>query len=328
MKGSLISVIVPIYNGEKFIPRLLDSFMHQEYKEFELVIVDDGSEDNTYSTLMNLKKNYPYNINVIHQENRGVSAARNVGIDSAKGDYLCFCDVDDLYHPAYLKNMHQAISENDVKVAVCKLKTYRYSDNFDGNFRQIDNCEIVNFETLKFLREFLFLRITPVHYCLMIERCLIDESNVRFAEGYKYGEDYDFSWRILAKTNKIAYVNEALYFYVWQPNSAMARFDESRFDSIKLYSQLEDFIKTNKPNIAEEFNKYWKSRSLWATVRLAANKMSYNHYRAFIKPYNVRSHMKNLISFPDTKVAISSFIYCVSPLLFYYLSRIISLKIQ
>lgn len=328
MNNELISVIIPIYNGAKYLSQLLDSFSNQEYVNFELVMVDDGSVDDTYSILLGLKSKYEYNIKILHQVNKGVSAARNLGIDNAEGNYICFCDVDDFYHPHYLLKMYNAITENNLQIAVCKLEMSMKSKIEQYDFVQIESADINIVNTDAFLRDFLFLKVLPVHCCMMIDRCFLNKFEIRFSEGYRYGEDYDFSWRVLSKTNSLAFIDKPLYIYIWRADSVMARFDESRFDTIEIYSTLEKYIKTNRPDIAKEFCRYWKSRSLWSTVRQAANKMSYCEFIRFIEPYDIRNNMKKLLTYPDFKVSISSFIYYISPRAFYCLSRIINVKIH
>ena len=95
----VISVIIPVYNGEMYICDICKSLEEQTYKNYEVIFVDDGSTDGSYQTLNQLKKDH---YTIIHQENRGVSAARNTGIHIAKGQYIAFIDVDDTIHPEYL----------------------------------------------------------------------------------------------------------------------------------------------------------------------------------------------------------------------------------
>ena len=114
----MISVIIPAYNVESSLERCALSVMGQTYKDFEVVLIDDGSTDSTPSICDALGQKYA-NIKVLHQKNSGVSAARNKGIDIAKGEYLCFIDSDDYVEPDYLEQLYHAIDSNQADLAGC-----------------------------------------------------------------------------------------------------------------------------------------------------------------------------------------------------------------
>ena len=111
----MISVIIPAYNVAPLLERCYQSIQTQTYKDFEVILIDDGSTDQTPEICEELAKNNA-NTRVVHQKNSGVSAARNKGIEIASGDYLCFIDSDDYVEPEYLQSLYHAIESADAHV--------------------------------------------------------------------------------------------------------------------------------------------------------------------------------------------------------------------
>lgn len=208
-----ISVIVPVYNTEKYLPRCIDSILAQTFTDFELILVDDGSTDNS-GAICDEYAAKDSRIYVIHQENQGVSAARNAGIDwvFANSDSKCigFVDSDDWVHSRFLELMVRGMTRFGVSIGQCRFMTT------DGT----KDTPEVN-ETMKV--------ITPTeHYreyysgsmcCKLFSReCL---KHIRFPVGQIYGEDAEVWYKILLAAGSIAMVDEVLYYYFRRQDSAM-----------------------------------------------------------------------------------------------------------
>ena len=118
MKNNLVSVIIPVYNGEKYIKNCLENVLSQTYKNLEIIVVDDGSTDRSAE----IAAGYPVKI-VAHERNSGLSAARNTGIDNAQGDYIHFMDVDDLLNTDFYKSMVEAIVSTGSDIACSGVTT-------------------------------------------------------------------------------------------------------------------------------------------------------------------------------------------------------------
>ena len=108
MTTPLISVIVPIYNVEEYLSGCLESILSQNFSDFEIICIDDGSTDESGS-ILEMYASKDSRIRTVHQENKGLSSARNVGLDMARGEYIAFCDSDDYYHPDFLKKLYYNI---------------------------------------------------------------------------------------------------------------------------------------------------------------------------------------------------------------------------
>lgn len=115
---SEISVVVPVYNVEKYLSRCVDSILAQTFTDFELILIDDGSKDCSGEICDNYAKQHR-NIRVIHQDNKGQAAARNLGVEIAKGEWIAFVDSDDLIHPQYLEILYRAVCDTNTKLSVC-----------------------------------------------------------------------------------------------------------------------------------------------------------------------------------------------------------------
>lgn len=124
-----ISIVLPVYNGERFLRQTLDSIFNQTYQDFELICVDDGSTDQTSQILQDYAKKFPHKVHVITERNAGPGVARNNGIKVAKGKYLAMLDADDLYESGFLDLMHARITDHQSDIVVCRSNKYITDEN-------------------------------------------------------------------------------------------------------------------------------------------------------------------------------------------------------
>lgn len=198
-----ISVIVPVYNVEKYLNRCIDSILDQTFVDFECILVDDGSPDNC-GKICDEYANKDERIRVIHKENGGLSDARNAGIESAQGEYLSFIDSDDWIHPQMLEILYDGIVKNDVMLSVCA-----YEETKDEKpFEKIEN---VNFDIrngIDFLTEDNVTAV--VAWNKLYNKNLFED--IRYPIG-KLHEDEFVTYKILYKAGNIAFCNEKMYMY-------------------------------------------------------------------------------------------------------------------
>ena len=135
----LISIIVPVYNSEKYLEKCISSILNQTYKNIEIIIVDDGSKDKSVEICDNFSKNNK-NIKVFHKKNEGVSIARNYGISKAKGDYILFIDSDDTIAKEMIYSLYNNLVDNDADISMCNIiridENGEYVDEF--NKKELD----------------------------------------------------------------------------------------------------------------------------------------------------------------------------------------------
>ncbi len=204
-----ISIIIPSYNEEKNISCCLDSVLNQTFSDFEVLCVDDGSTDGTFDII---KKYSEKDSRIISLKNpdKGVSSARNFGIDNAKGDYIGFVDSDDFIQPQMYEFLYKAVTENNCDFSVCRYK--KTSEIIKKNF----DYKTEAFQPEKFI-SFYDVEYTNNNELVFSSACtkLISKkflNDIRF-KNYKIGEDTVFNSEIYSKANKIVFVDAELYNY-------------------------------------------------------------------------------------------------------------------
>lgn len=236
MMKPIISIIVPIYNVEKYLPKCIDSILNQTFKEFELILVDDGSLDNSGRICDEYSKK-DKRIRVIHKENGGVSSARNVGVESSLGNYIGFVDPDDYIDKYMYQKMIDMCTIKNADIAICKFVREingQISEAKDGFYiRELDNVEG--------LRE-CFKGILYRHsLCnkLFKKKCF---EGIRFPEG-RIHEDLSTTYRLLANSNKSVYINYSGYIYVKRENSILtSTFNEKRLQAFEGWKEILEFM--------------------------------------------------------------------------------------
>ena len=207
MNNHLISVIVPVYNVERYLPRCIESILKQSYTNFELILIDDGTPDRS-GMICDRYAEKDSRIRVVHKENGGVSSARNAGIDVAKGDWITFIDSDDWVSNSFLESFFQdTIEDFDLLIGSCKIVRSRVQHyiNRDG---EINIYECLD-GAIKALENFMF----DVPWGKMFKRDLILDNKLNFPVGIKWGEDSHFVAEYLALCKKMRFVSGAVYNY-------------------------------------------------------------------------------------------------------------------
>lgn len=222
-----ISVIVPVYKAEAYLSDCVESLLAQTFTDFEIILVDDGSPDNCGS----LCDGYAAacdRISVIHQENRGQSAARNHAQTFAKGKWICFVDSDDLIHPQMLELLYRAVCEEETPIAMCDMLE-ALSVPADYFRRRDTGWEVYTMDETTLLQLHDGDQYPGWVACAkLIRRDLIDQ--YPFREGRVY-EDNEAVCRWICKAGKLAWIREDMYFYRGNPDSTTKRtFSIKRLD--------------------------------------------------------------------------------------------------
>ena len=244
-----VSVIVPVFNASKYISKTLDSIIDQDFDSYEIIVVDDGSTDNSLGIIKETLEKTEIPHKIIHQENAGVSVARNVGIDESTGDYLVFIDADDHVTSKHLSTLYNGESDFSLILYVKE----------DGD-RLIDMDTYTEdvISTYDFIRKELNMEITFNFFQLMYRASIIKDNDIRFTPGVVYGEDTEFAHKALSNGKEIVINNEVTYYYVQHSDSAIKSTEYRRFGVIEIFENLADFY--NKNNKAELANLIITSR--------------------------------------------------------------------
>lgn len=232
MVEPLISVIIPIFNVSKYLAKCIDSVLLQTYTNIEVVLIDDGSTDDSFLICKSYARK-DRRITIIHQNNAGLSSARNSGLDVAIGDYICFVDSDDYISPFFVEKLYYAIIKNDADVSMCGFVKV----DEDGNGLFIDepplNTEVIDkqafFEKLEDKYGYRYV----VTWNKLYSRKVIGK--YRFPEG-KIHEDEATTHLFINNCRKIVIINEQLYYYVSRQDSIMGQsFSIKRLDCVEAW---------------------------------------------------------------------------------------------
>ncbi len=251
MSKADISIIVPIYNAEKYLRKCIDSLVNQTKKELEIILVNDGSTDSTEQIIESYKderiKNYK-------NKNQGIGKTRNFGIEKATGKYLMFLDSDDFLEKDACEVLYNKAEINKLDIVICDF--YKIYDN--GNIEEEHQPSFKN-TSLKDNPNILSENLAP--WAKIYKRDLIVKNNIKFIENLKY-EDAPFVLEALDKAKKIGKIDQCLNYYAIHDNSETTVRDKRVFDILKILDIIRKYFK-NKEYIKESLDRL--------TVRIITN---------------------------------------------------------
>lgn len=234
-----ISIIVPIYNAEKHLQKCIDSLLNQTKQELELILVNDGSTDNTEAIIKNYQDT---RIKYYKNKNQGIGKTRNFGITKATGKYIMFIDSDDYVEKTACEVLYQKATKEKLEVVVCDY--YKVEDN------QTKEEKLISFEStsLKNKPEIIEeINLSP--WNKLYKTSLIKNKQIKFVENLKY-EDAPFVLEALDKAQRIGKLDKCLNYYVIHGNSETTIRDERIFDIIKIVDKIRKYFE--KKNFATE----------------------------------------------------------------------------
>lgn len=236
-----VSIITPVYNVERCIHKTINSIINQSSKDFELLLIDDGSKDRSIEIARDLLEKSDINYRIITQENSGVSVARNRGIHEAVGEYVCFLDSDDYIHKDYIKLMYEKASEFNCDLVFCDYVQVDSKDNIlvASTTRYLDNFIDGRDAALKQLSCDITIGMGSALY----RTSIIKENNILFDSSRKYAEDVVFTVKALLNMKKIISVNEALMFYVRWDSSVTNAISLKHLDCYYSFVDLLEYVK-------------------------------------------------------------------------------------
>lgn len=204
-----ISVVVPVYNVERYLPACLDSLCEQDYERYEIIAVNDGSPDASQSVLDDFASRYADKLRIVVKDNGGLSDARNAGLAVARGEYVAFVDSDDTVSPHFLRRMAEKIRATDSDIVVCAFNDYwsgenryerRYMGWLDSYGHSVEE------------RPELLVAVRPYAWNKIYRRSLFTDHGIDYPRGQAF-EDSATTYNLMLEANRIEFVNEALYFY-------------------------------------------------------------------------------------------------------------------
>lgn len=237
-----ISIIVPVYNSEKFLEKCILSVLNQTFKEFELILINDGSTDRS-KEICDYYRNKDNRVKVVHKFNTGVSETRNIGLDISTGEYVCFIDSDDYIDSRMLEELYNYTENGYIDIIVSGMYFERYDNGSWEN--KIEYYEAYNIQQIKYLIKNLFesyLLYNPVGK--LYKKEIIDIHNIRFDKNMSFGEDPVFNCEFMKYISNIKNIDKCYYNYVKHGDTSLSiRYDKSKYESNKkMHNELTNLM--------------------------------------------------------------------------------------
>ena len=277
----MISVIVPVYNVEKYLRNCLDTIINQTYKDLEIILVDDGSKDSSGLICDEYAKR-DSRIKVIHKENGGLSSARNTGLEIAKGDYIAFIDSDDVIEIDMYEKLLNSLEtfNSDVSMCGCKIvdenNNILYQDVLENDIYDIND-----------ILENIVLTLKTSAWNKLFKKEIIN--GIRFPDGRVHGEDLIFILKILNKNIKFSLIEDTCYHYIKHTNSiTTGKFSKRSFDEVYCKDEAYHLISDKFPSHKEKcFVWCFRARmniirKLFIFKQVKDYKETYNEYKMWI----------------------------------------------
>ena len=311
-KDSLISIVIPIYNAEKYLEECLNSIKNQTYKNIEVIMVNDGSKDNSETICKRFSED-DTRFRYFTKVNGGVSSARNLGLDNVKGEYITFIDADDWIDENYLELLITTVKKYHSDIVISSYKQFNNIDVFYLRAYTIQEKYLLNFEKMNrddFLTIFPKLMSANVSFNNAVSKLFRKEfaKNLRFDTSIKYGEDLDFYFRLYLNVDCISYIEEPTYVYRIHGDSTTSNFNQEHAEQeLTIFKQMYEKIQEIGLPTIHYFNKLKKL--LGGRMDFLENKVLLNEYLEFLK------NIEKTVTYPNTLISVVIPIYNVSPYL-------------
>lgn len=258
-----ISIVIPVYNGERFIGECLESLVRQSYSSFECIVVDDGSTDRTADIVYNTGDS---RFRMIEGTHRGSSVARNRGFLDATGEYVLFLDADDIFHANLLSNLHETNESRQADIVICNYRKYdtvhgTYTDgilNITGHLDKVFNAYDIPESILNIF--------SGVPWNKLYRKSFLEEMGIKFLENLVIGADSVFVHETLLTSERICYLEEVLIDYrVNNPASDVARAKNYLTDISQTVDELYDFLSKKEDYLLflRSFDNWAMGKCLW-----------------------------------------------------------------
>ena len=255
----LLSIIVPIYNVEQYLERCIESIINQTYKNLEIILVDDGSKDNS-GTIADTYASKDNRIKVIHKENGGLSDARNHGLDQARGNYIIFIDSDDFIDSSMCEILFTTAEKYSSDIVSCNYYIFRAENHISVHPMSIQEDEKV-FSGIDILKYYL-IKTEPFDLNIVCNKIFkadlfnSKDGQIRFPKG-RVQEDNFTTFRLFAKSDVVTTINQPLYYYLQRADSIMANFSKKFVkDTIDSHTYMATYLLEHKVDVMCELQLY------------------------------------------------------------------------
>lgn len=317
-----ITIIVPVYKTEKYINRCVDSILNQTYHNFELILVDDGSPDSC-GAICDEYALMDHRVKVIHQKNRGVSSARNAGLDNATGEYIAFVDSDDYIEPDMYEILLGLIVETKSDIACISMIHY----DLAGTPKAIvEDDKVYTFTREEAIRNMFYDNTTTSGYLWnkLFKSSLFD--GVRLNTDIKVREDALIMWDLFYRSECIAFQKKSKYHYIYYPSSAAHSFSPSYITSCEACRIMLEKTQKSLPNIVTCAQYYLIENNFQVIAKMVEfesfDKEIYLQLRKEIKN-NLTKEVKRLYSHHRIKKRISYYLMLNSMKMYMFIKKLL-----
>lgn len=256
MNAPLVSVIVPVYNAEKYLRRCIESILNQDYRNLELILINDGSRDNSLQICREYASSDP-RVTVIDKPNGGVSSARNAGINIAKGTYITFVDADDFVSETYLSDFR---ASDD-----CDIYVQGYTREIPGKSPRINaNVYELSFDFAELINMLFYSNMILMSWGKLFKTSIVHTNKILFHEGISYGEDRIFNVEYLSNCKTFKVAKKHGYHYTFENPVALTRIRHSA-------KSLLEYVQLLRPLFLNLLNKYTLDPKVSASANLLYN---------------------------------------------------------
>lgn len=286
-----VSVLIPVYNAERYIGECLESVCNQTYEDLQIVIIDDGSSDATYQ-IMDKFASKDSRIEMFSRPNLGVAQTRNELIEKANGDYILFVDADDWLEPDMIENLLDICMDYHVDISMCSHATHL--DKQPDIFAQNKSAVVSVYDQNEILYKFLEHReITGALWNKLIKSELYQ--SIKFQKGIAYGEDAMVTWDILLKTNEMAFTSAMYYNYRIHQNSTSSKpLSEDKMSVIPVWEHICHTVPQNDAKLQILADSRMGAECTLLLYDAAKNCMRQNNNIALLRQH-VRNHLPKMI---------------------------------
>lgn len=246
-----ISVVIPVYNVEKYLSECLDSVINQTYKNLQIILVDDGSTDSS-GKICDEYAEKDDRITVVHQSNAGAGAAKNTGLELIDGDYFSIIDSDDYIELDMYEKMVNSLEKYNSDIAQCLFRNVFVNDSFDRKYKIKDNYPKV-LTSKKFLSELLYDWKYAIFWNKLFKSSLLKE--IRFPVGRKIDDEF-FTYKLVCNAKKVVNIDNILYNYRMRKTSVMNENNTDRliYDRIDCFIERYNYVSDIYPSLKKKYN--------------------------------------------------------------------------
>lgn len=316
-----ISLIIPIYEVEKYIENTINSVLNQTFREFEVVLVDNNTKDRSMEIAENMLAKNNIDFQSVRQPKQGLAATRNKGFDVANGDWVISIDSDDIISPRFLEELYYYAINNNLYFVTTK---YAYindkhalfdfpEENIEGAYYSISSKQAMN--------DYLLRKLPIMITNTIFKKSFLTDNKLRLDENMQFGADLAFIWRTLLKVNRIGVINKSLYNYYNRPDSLMTAPSMEKIDS-----RINGFFRLKKeitPIVGVKYAKLIFYREILGLLATSSQFGKYGYFKKVYDKYFTSEMFKSLISFPDKRIFIQILLLKISPKLYNNINRFI-----